>query len=94
LASLAEEGERSPGPHKASKTGITHKSGFFILPSPPEPLPPASCVSGLSYLEADVVGAALTLSKVRAALAAPGPKKEAQGKRIRTILLSQHLPNT
>lgn len=57
-----------------------HKSRFLTLPSPPELPPPTSCRLPLSYLEADIVVAALILSKVRAALATPGPGKEAQRK--------------
>lgn len=62
-----------------SKEGAP-KSRFLTLPSPPELLPPTSCHLRSSYLEADIVVAALILSKVRAALATPGPGKEAQGK--------------
>ena len=58
---------------------LNRESGFSGSAPPrasAHSLPPL-CI--LSYLEADIVGAALALGQVRAALATPGPGKEAQG---------------
>lgn len=77
--SLAEEGGENC-------SCLTCKSGFSgpaqPLPraSAPLPSPPLPNPRILSYLEADFAGAALALGQVRAALATPGPGKEAQGR--------------
>lgn len=57
---------------------LNPESGFSASAPPrasAHSLPPL-CI--LSYLEADIVGAALALGQVGAALATPGPGKEAQ----------------
>lgn len=63
--------------------GRLENSGFS---GPAQPLPellkppPGLPLQIHSYLEADIAGAAQALGQVRAALATPGPRKEAQGK--------------
>lgn len=87
LCPLAEEGTDLQGHTEGEPTSLGSTSGPALQSSCPHPLPHFV----VSYLEADIVVAALILSKVGAALAAPGPGEEAQGQRISRILLS-HRP--